>query len=252
MSLLQSRRDRGFRTSRGVAVAAIVLAHVGFVGLAFVMKGPLKDAEAEVAPIEVMLLAESRPAAAPQVKVKLEDVALPAPVMPMLQIDVPPESAAITMASVPTPPPPAPVSTGDEGPVAVSNVDYIRKPSGVYPPAAKRARAQGTVLVRALVDVDGQPRDVQVARTSGFALLDKAACEAVLGALFKPHRRNNVARQMLVLVPIDFFLKEGAPRRHRDRGDRSELDVRGEHHHAMSGHPEELGRLGTAALHVGE
>jgi protein TonB len=182
-------------------------------------------------------------------------VELPPPVMPLLQIDVPAEPVnAITVAAVPQPaPPPAPpVSAAEEGPVAVSHVDYIRKPSSVYPPAAKRARAQGTVLVRALVDVDGQPRDVRVARTSGFALLDKAACEAVLGALFKPHRRNNVARQMLVLVPIDFFLKEAAPRRPRDRQERSELDVRGEHHHAMSGHPEELGGLGTAALHVGE
>ena len=98
------------------------------------------------------------------------------------------------------------------------------------------------------MDVDGRPREVEVARSSGFALLDKAACEAVLGALFKPHRRNNVARRMVVIVPVDFFLNVRVARGR----EASQFDVGGENHHAMSRHAEELGGLGAAALHVGE
>jgi len=134
----------------------------------------------------------------------------------------------------------------------VSQPDYLRKPRAAYPPAAKRARAQGLVHVRALVDTDGHAREVSVARSSGFELLDRAACDAVKQAEFMPYRHNNVPRSMVVIVPIEFSL---TPRQVADRGRRregSELDVRGEHHHAMRGHPEELRSLGATALHVGE
>ena len=251
----------GFRTSRGVAMVGIVALHVVAVAVAMAVKGPKADAEAQSVPIAVMVLQESKSASPPTMKVKMEEL-LPQPIAPVIQIDVPVEpTTSITVAAMPTPTPPVkaspPPSDGDEGPVSVSNVDYVRMPVGIYPPAAKKARAQGTVLVRALVDVDGHAREVQVARSSGFSALDKAACDAVLGALFKPHRRNNVARSMVVLVPIDFFLnarneRGRGPGAGRDHNADSQLDVGGEHHHAMRGHAEELGGLSATALHVGE
>ena len=122
----------------------------------------------------------------------------------------------------------------------------MRMPSPVYPAAAKQARAQGVVYVRALVDGSGHAQQAQVHRSSGFAALDRAACDSVLAALFRPYLHNGVPRSVDVIVPITFALTM------RGGGRALKLDVRGENHHAMRGHPEELGRLGTAALHVGE
>lgn len=256
MSVLGPRSSRD-RASRAVTLAAIAVLHVAVLALALAMKGPRPDAAAEAPPILVSLTAESQPAPRQPLKVQIEEAVLPPPVVPVVQIDLPPEPpvAAITVAATPTPAPPPPDAEGD-APVAVSEPDYLQMSRPVYPLAAKRARAQGTVQVRALVDVDGRARQVSVARSSGFELLDRAACDAVLASLFKPYRRNNVARSMIVIVPIEFSLTarvvaaRGADP--RGSGDDSELDVSGEHHHAMRRHAEELGGLGAASLHVGE
>ena len=126
-----------------------------------------------------------------------------------------------------------------------------------------QARAQGVVQVRALVDETGHAREARVHRSSGFAALDRAACDSVLAALFRPYLHNGVPRSVDVIVPVTFALKQrgggrgrepppGGPGPGHDRHEVLELDVRGEDHHAVRGHPEELGSLGAAALHVGE
>jgi protein TonB len=96
---------------------------------------------------------------------------------------------------------------GNDVPITVSDPDYLQVPQPVYPAAAKRARAQGLVHVRALVDEEGRPAEVSIAQSSGFELLDGAACSAVRGARFKPYRRDNVARSMVVIVPIEFSIR---------------------------------------------
>lgn len=248
---LLSQRNQGFQTSRGVALAGIVALHVLAVAVGMSMKGVRPDEVLNPEPIEITLQAESE-AAIPQIKMQLQPI-VPVAVVPDLQISVPVETTAITVA--PAPPavakaPPSDASDG-EGPVSVSRPDYLRLPSPVYPAAAKRARAQGVVHVRVLVDVDGMPRDVRVERSSGFDALDKAACDAVLRAQFKPYRRNNIARAMLVIVPVEFSLNVRTAMRGRHDGE-SQLDVRGENHHAVGRHAEELGSLSAASLHPGE
>ncbi len=242
---------RGRRTSRGVAVVAIVGLHAVAIVSGLVARGPRPDAAPQTVPILITLAAEAQPVTEPPaVRVKLEEV-LPQPVAPVIQINVPVEPPPTSIALAPAPAP-SPVAETQprvsDGPVSVSDPDYLRLPTVVYPPAARRVRAQGMVHVRALVDVDGRPWDVSIARSSGIDLLDRAACDAVRGALFKPYRRNNVAQSMIVIVPIDFNLK---PARERGRDD-SKLNVRGENHHAVRGHAEELGGLSAASLHVGE
>ena len=245
------RHSQGRRTSRGVALSAIVIVHAVAIALGLRARGPRPDDVQQSIPIMLTMTADARPVdEPPAVKVSLEEV-LPQPVAPVIQItlpaDEPPTSISLAAAPVPQPVPETQPRAG-VGPVAVSDPDYLRLPTVVYPSAAKRARAQGMVHVRALVDVDGRPQDVSVARSSGFDLLDRAACDAVRGALFKPYRRNNVAQSMVVIVPIDFNLKPA-----RDRGrDASKFNVRGENHHAVRGHAEELGGLSAASLHVGE
>ena len=48
-----------------------------------------------------------------------------------------------------------------------------------YPPTSRRLGEEGTVRLKVLVDERGRARDVQVAKSSGFARLDEAAMTAV-------------------------------------------------------------------------
>jgi TonB family protein len=110
------------------------------------------------------------------------------------------------------------------------------------------------VHVRALVDVDGHAREVSVARSSGFELLDRAACDAVLGALFKPYRRNNVARSMVVIVPVNFSLtvRTVAARDDGATGGQLQADDDREDRHGRRRHREDFRGLSAAPQPAGE
>lgn len=234
---------RTFWLSRGGALVAIAALHVGAIGLAMAVRGPRPDPAAPD-PIHVMILPESRSEPPPpQQKVVMVDPVLVPPVMPLVQIEIPPQPTAITVAALPQPSPPAPApmprssAQGDE-PVAVSEVDYVRQPAVVYPPAAKKARAQGTVEVNVLVDVEGHPREARVHRSSGFAALDNAALESVLAALFRPYVQDGIPRSMRVIVPINFSLfTRSAQHRGKDRshGRRDEIPPPEDRHIVVQG-----------------
>jgi TonB family protein len=51
-----------------------------------------------------------------------------------------------------------------------------------YPPIARRREVTGETLVRFEIGADGRARDVEVARSSGRELLDRAATRAVVTA----------------------------------------------------------------------
>ncbi len=82
---------------------------------------------------------------------------------------------------------------------------YRSAPPPAYPRNAMRRGLGGTVLLRILVDVDGQPLHVMIERSSGYRELDDAAREQVLARwLFQPAVRNGTAVQAYGLVPITF------------------------------------------------
>lgn len=94
--------------------------------------------------------------------------------IPALAAPPPPVPAASPAPSRPAPSgPPAPVSFNP----AAADVGTYPKPT--YPRAALRARSQGTVTLGILVDALGNVTSVQVAATSGDALLDDAALQVV-------------------------------------------------------------------------
>jgi TonB family protein len=55
-----------------------------------------------------------------------------------------------------------------------------------YPPQARRMEQQGTVVLRFLVSPDGTPTKSEIASSSGFPDLDKAAQDALMLCHFKP------------------------------------------------------------------
>lgn len=81
-----------------------------------------------------------------------------------------------------------------------------RNPPPPYPPQARRLGQQGQVLLRAKVNAQGQVQQVEIASSSGFPALDRAAQEAVQRWEFSPALRNNVPIESWVVVPIQFTL----------------------------------------------
>lgn len=78
-----------------------------------------------------------------------------------------------------------------------------------YPPAALRARMQGTVVLKVLVDEKGVPQEVAIEQSSGYLLLDRSAREQVLqGWKFQPATMGNQAVRAWARVPVTFDLNQ--------------------------------------------
>jgi protein TonB len=84
---------------------------------------------------------------------------------------------------------------------------YLNNPAPAYPPQARRRGMQGSVLLGVLVTQEGAAKSVTVEESSGFALLDASAREAVSRWKFVPARRGREAVEARVMVPIDFKLQ---------------------------------------------
>lgn len=76
-----------------------------------------------------------------------------------------------------------------------------------YPPAARLAGQQGTVIVLANCSATGAVEDVALAQSSGSPLLDDAALEAVRHWTFAPATLDGVAVASSVRVPIHFVIR---------------------------------------------
>jgi protein TonB len=66
---------------------------------------------------------------------------------------------------------------------------------------------QGTVKLRVQVLANGQPAEVQIAASSGYAVLDQAAVEQVKDWRFLPARRGGQPIVSWVMVPIKFRIE---------------------------------------------
>lgn len=91
-------------------------------------------------------------------------------------------------------------------PPTIEAVSYVREPEVRYPPLSRRMKEQGLVVVRVLIGADGRAADVEVQRSSGYARLDAAACEAVRRAEFRPYLVDGRPVVASALVPIEFSL----------------------------------------------
>ena len=121
-----------------------------------------------------------------------------APVAPVSPQAAP---AAVAAPAAP-PPPPAPRE------FLASAVSYLAPPLLTYPRASRELGEQGSVLLRVLVDEQGRPIEIQVAKSSGYPRLDQQAVQAMRAARFKPHVEDGVARRMWVRTPQTFILED--------------------------------------------
>ncbi len=100
--------------------------------------------------------------------------------------------------------------TSDDGAISTAKSLGLRNPAPRYPWVARINGWQGTVLLRAGVDPKGEAESVQVARSSGFSVLDAAALTALKQWKFLPARaRGGRAVASEVEIPITFKLEKG-------------------------------------------
>jgi len=115
---------------------------------------------------------------------------------PRLVETAPPPPPSVASASAPEPRPAAPVATSLPQPIST--------PAPKYPAQALRRGEHGTVMVSARIGPDGVPASVEVARSSGSRVLDRAAVDAVRRWRFRPALADGRPTSGQVQVPISF------------------------------------------------
>ncbi|MEO0225378.1 MAG: energy transducer TonB [candidate division WOR-3 bacterium] len=84
----------------------------------------------------------------------------------------------------------------------------ISQPPLIYPEFARVAEQEGTVYVKALVDLDGSIMRVVVIRSSGSPILDSAAVGWVYDWKMSPALQNQKPVRVWVAKPIHFKLQK--------------------------------------------
>jgi protein TonB len=80
----------------------------------------------------------------------------------------------------------------------------LQKTQPVYPPIAKAARVQGTVVLQAKISKTGSIDDLRV--ISGPAMLQQAALDAVKSWRYRPYLLNNEPVEVETTVNVIFTL----------------------------------------------
>lgn len=100
-----------------------------------------------------------------------------------------------------------PLAAAAEGPPLITAPRFRHAPRPPdYPPRAVELDLTGTVVIRALLDTAGDPRELRVQRSSGHPLLDGAALAAVRRWAFEPAARDGRRIEAWVEVPVHFRL----------------------------------------------
>lgn len=81
----------------------------------------------------------------------------------------------------------------------------VHKVDPEYSEEARRARFNGTVRLRIVIDADGNPTDIQVIRSPGLGLGERAM-QSVAKWRFRPGRRDGKAVPVSATVDVNFSL----------------------------------------------
>ena len=93
-----------------------------------------------------------------------------------------------------------------EGGLSITQARYRDTPRPDYPESARREGREGRVLLRVLIDQRGRSREVQINDSSGSAILDRAAAEAIKNWRFHPALYGDKPVESWLRIPIEFRL----------------------------------------------
>ena len=130
---------------------------------------------------------------------------------------VAPEAVALVSDLDPaefTPPAPAPGPTPNGGDVfriggGVTQPRILHKVEPTYAEEARRAKLQGTAELKVVIGADGKPRDMQVAKSLGLGL-DEKAMEAVNDWVFQPATKAGQPVNVYASIAVTFHLLDKA------------------------------------------
>ena len=80
----------------------------------------------------------------------------------------------------------------------------IKKVNPLYPPLARQARIQGTVIVKIVINKFGNVQSLELVK--GHPLLAPAAFEAVMQWKYRPYLSNGEAKEVETNVQVNFVL----------------------------------------------
>lgn len=91
--------------------------------------------------------------------------------------------------------------------IARTDVAYAYAPNPDYPISARRKALEGETLLRVLIDVSGRAGRIEIVRSSGHRILDRAAVNAVRNWRFQPATENGIAVAGWVDIPVTFRIE---------------------------------------------
>ncbi len=206
---------RGFQWKRSSAISATLALH-GLAALAILAPPAFVAVQKAQEPlVQAITLQREEPPPPPPPVLKVEHK----PKTPVVRAPAPPKPEPVradpvvtverTPMSYPAAPEPSlvaePAAPTETAPSALG---YRSMRAVAYPRIAVTQRMEGTVMLRVLVGADGVPQEIQIDKSSGHVVLDRAARDAVMKWRFEPGTRNGVPFAAYGLVPIAFKLTE--------------------------------------------
>jgi len=217
------RSDELGPNGRRALVGGVVLAHlVG--GWALLQLDVVRDAVREAAPVMMvdLILPAQPPKPEPPKPVPQPKKAAPAPAPIIAAAPTPTPAPPTFVAPEPVPAPPQPVNVAPAPPappapiptpmaqaikqIPPSAVRYLKEPVLNFPLLSKRAKEQGTVVLRITVDVNGRLKEAWVHKSSGFERLDQAALQDIRSARFAPQMEDGKPVEWQTLAPLAYDL----------------------------------------------
>jgi TonB family protein len=121
--------------------------------------------------------------------------------------------AAMSPDPVPPPPGPPPLPVPDRTPPPVIGGRLepavpIKQPLPVYPPLARTANVQGSVILHGVVSVLGDIQDIEV--VSGHPMLVRAAIDGVKKWKYRPAKLNGQPVSCPIELTVNFVLQRNA------------------------------------------
>ena len=198
-----TRTDPGTRTS---AAAVVIAGHAAVIYALAVTMGVV-EAPPIVEPIKAVIIDSPPVEPEPYVPPETPPVAQQ-PVVDVALPDIPPITTPMETITVPpvTEVPPSTEPSTTPSVIEAKSLSVTRRVEPVYPPASRRLDEHGAVLLRVLVDERGRPREVRIAKSSGFDRLDQAAVTAVRRWQFSPAMQESRAVTAWTRVNVVFQL----------------------------------------------
>jgi periplasmic protein TonB len=105
-------------------------------------------------------------------------------------------------------PPPPPIQTHHPPISRIMEGNLIFRVQPEYPPLARQARVEGTVVLRAMISREGLIENLQV--LSGHPMLIRAAADAVRQWRYRPYLLNEEPVEVETQVTVNFVLSGGS------------------------------------------